>query len=136
MLEQLAEDDDVEALLLERKRIGRICTDRLDPERACLFERLTVDVDGSVWAIWVPGHTVGSTAFIARTAEGPVLLVGDTSHTSWGWLNGVEPGSFTADHAANAVALEKLRALAAEHPAMSVRLGHQRLEQPANRAAK
>ncbi len=84
--------------------------------------------DGSFWAIHVPGHTPGSVAYIARTANGPVLLVGDTSHTAWGWLNGVEPGSFTADRAANAVALEQLRALAAEHPAMSVRLGHQRLD--------
>ena len=92
--------------------------------------RGVIDVfgDGSFWAIHVPGHTRGSLAYVARTASGPVLLVGDTSHTAWGWLNGVEPGSFTADRAANAVALEKLRALAAEHPAMSVRLGHKRLE--------
>jgi glyoxylase-like metal-dependent hydrolase (beta-lactamase superfamily II) len=91
--------------------------------------------DGSVWALHVPGHTVGSTAYLARTPQGPVLMTGDTSHTAWGWLNGVEPGSFTADRAANAVALEKLRTLAAEHPGMSVRLGHQRLEAPSAPAA-
>src|SRR5262249_37902055 len=32
--------------------------------------------DGSLWALLVPGHTPGSTAFVARTAEGPVLLTG------------------------------------------------------------
>ncbi len=83
--------------------------------------------DGSVWAIHVPGHTPGSMAYVARTPNGPVLIAGDTCHTAWGWENGVEPGSFTADQAANAVALEKLRKLAAEHPGMSVRLGHQSL---------
>jgi glyoxylase-like metal-dependent hydrolase (beta-lactamase superfamily II) len=84
--------------------------------------------DGSLWAILVPGHTPGSTAFVARTADGPVLLTGDTSHTAWGWQNEVEPGSFTGDQKKNAESLKKLRALAAEHPKMSVRLGHQSLQ--------
>jgi N-acyl homoserine lactone hydrolase len=96
-----------------------------------------VDVfgDGSLWAIWVPGHTAGSTAYLARTPNGPVLFTGDTCHTRWGWENGVEPGSFTADHAKNAVSLAKLRALAEEHPAMQVRLGHQAFAAPQRAAA-
>ncbi|HEB89509.1 MAG TPA: MBL fold metallo-hydrolase, partial [Deltaproteobacteria bacterium] len=49
--------------------------------------------DASVWAIHVPGHTPGSTAFLVRTPTGPILLTGDASHTRWGWENGVEPGS-------------------------------------------
>jgi glyoxylase-like metal-dependent hydrolase (beta-lactamase superfamily II) len=88
---------------------------------------LDVFGDGSLWALWVPGHTPGSTAYVARTKDGPVLLAGDTCHTAWGWRNGVEPGAFTADHAKNAQALEALRALAAAHPALQVRLGHQAL---------
>ena len=83
--------------------------------------------DGSLWAIWVPGHTPGSTAYLARTPKGPVLLTGDTSHTAWGWENGVEPGTFTGDHAQNLESLNRLRQLAAEHPGMDVRLGHQHL---------
>jgi len=86
--------------------------------------------DGSLWAIWMPGHTPGSTAYLARTEVGPVLMTGDICHTSWGWLNGVEPGSFTSDHAKNAESLNELRQLAEEHPRMMVRLGHQRLPQP------
>jgi glyoxylase-like metal-dependent hydrolase (beta-lactamase superfamily II) len=89
---------------------------------------LDVFGDGSLWAILVPGHTPGSTAFVARTADGPVLLTGDTCHTAWGWQNEVEPGSFTGDQKKNADSLRKLRALAAEHPKMSVRLGHQSLQ--------
>jgi N-acyl homoserine lactone hydrolase len=83
--------------------------------------------DGSLWAIHVPGHTAGSTAYLARTAQGPVLMVGDTSHTAWGWKNSVEPGTFTADQTRNAEQIKRLQALAAEHPRLSVRLGHQSL---------
>jgi glyoxylase-like metal-dependent hydrolase (beta-lactamase superfamily II) len=81
--------------------------------------------DGSFWAISVPGHTKGSNAYVARTASGPILFTGDTSHTVWGWENEVEPGSFTGDHAKNLENLLRLKKLAAEHPAMEVRLGHQ-----------
>jgi glyoxylase-like metal-dependent hydrolase (beta-lactamase superfamily II) len=87
---------------------------------------LDVFGDGSVWALWVPGHTPGSTAYLVRTPTGPVLLTGDCSHTRWGWENGVEPGSFTGDQEQNAVSLALLRRLVAEHPAVEVRLGHQR----------
>jgi N-acyl homoserine lactone hydrolase len=83
--------------------------------------------DGSVWAIWVPGHTPGSVAYLARTPSGPVLLTGDACHTAWGWEHGVEPGSFSADRAQGAESLAKLRALVARHPEIDVRLGHQEL---------
>ncbi len=88
-----------------------------------------VDVfgDGSLWALATPGHTPGSTAYLARTPSGPILLTGDTCHTAWGWQNGVPPGSFTADRDANRRSLNALRELAARHPKMQVRLGHQRL---------
>jgi len=88
-----------------------------------------VDVfgDGSFYALWTPGHTPGSTAYLARTAQGPVLFTGDTSHTAWGWEHDVEPGDFTGDPKANAKSLAVLRALVKEHPSIAVRLGHQRL---------
>ncbi len=81
--------------------------------------------DGSLFAIQVPGHTSGSTAFLARTTQGAVLMVGDTSHTRWGWENGVEPGGFTMDHDENLASLLWLKALASRHPTLQVRLGHQ-----------
>jgi glyoxylase-like metal-dependent hydrolase (beta-lactamase superfamily II) len=86
-----------------------------------------VDVfgDGSLFALHVPGHTPGSTAYLARTVDGPVLLVGDTSHTAWGWQHGVEPGSYTGDQALNLQSLQALKALAARHPKLQIRLGHQ-----------
>jgi glyoxylase-like metal-dependent hydrolase (beta-lactamase superfamily II) len=82
--------------------------------------------DGTVWALSVPGHTDGSTAYVVRSPEGPVLFTGDVSHTRWGWEHDVEPGGLTEDHPGNARSLAQLRALVASHPKISVRLGHQR----------
>ncbi|QSQ21697.1 MBL fold metallo-hydrolase [Pyxidicoccus parkwayensis] len=81
--------------------------------------------DGSVWALWVPGHTPGSTAYLVRSTKGPVLLTGDASHTRWGWEHDVEPGTFTADGPRGVESFKKLRAFATAHPNVDVRLGHQ-----------
>jgi glyoxylase-like metal-dependent hydrolase (beta-lactamase superfamily II) len=89
---------------------------------------LDVFGDGSFWAIYVPGHTKGSTAYLARTTRGPVLLTGDACHTRWGWENGVEPGSFSDDRPASADSLARLRAFVAKHPRIDVRVGHQLLD--------
>ncbi len=88
-----------------------------------------VDVlgDGSLWAIAAPGHTPGSTAYLARTPRGPVLMVGDASHTAWGWAHGVPPGTYTADGPRGQESFEMLQALVRAHPAIEVRLGHQEL---------
>ena len=83
--------------------------------------------DASLFAVWTPGHTPGSTSFIARTEEGAVLITGDNSHTAWGWQNEVEPGSYTGDHEQNLKSLHALRMLAGAHPKMKVLLGHQLL---------
>jgi glyoxylase-like metal-dependent hydrolase (beta-lactamase superfamily II) len=82
--------------------------------------------DGTVFAIWSPGHTSGSTAYLVRTPHGPVLFTGDVCHTRWGWDHGVEPGSFSSDRPRSRASLDALRALASRHPTLDVRLGHQR----------
>lgn len=99
----------------------------VDPDH--VFEGV-IDVfgDGSLWALSVPGHTRGSTAYVARTPEGPVLFTGDVSHTAWGWSHDVPPGTFTEDHDANVASLAALRGLVARHPGIDVRLGHQPLD--------
>ncbi len=86
-----------------------------------------VDVfgDGTVWALPVPGHTDGSTAYLARTPSGPVLFTGDACHTTWGWDHGVEPGTFSSDRPKSRASLDRLRALVARHPTIDVRVGHQ-----------
>jgi N-acyl homoserine lactone hydrolase len=97
------------------------------PEGDGAFEAV-VDIfgDGSAWALWVPGHTGGSAAYLLRTPRGPVLLTGDACHTRWGWDHDVEPGSFSSDVPRSADSLARMRRLVAEHPGVEVRLGHQR----------
>ncbi len=81
--------------------------------------------DGSLWALSMPGHTPGSTAYLARTTDGPVLLTGDTCHTRWGWDHAVTPGTYTADHGANSESLGQLLALAELAESMTVYVGHE-----------
>lgn len=110
--------------LLENKSPLQVWQFKADT--AARFEGV-IDIfgDGSAFALHVPGHTAGSIAYVLRTKQGAVLLTGDTSHTRWGWENGVEPGDFTRHHPNNLASLDKLKALVARHPAMQVRLGHQ-----------
>lgn len=100
-----------------------------DPARAVAFgPTLTgwdVVGDGSLWALATPGHTPGSTAYLARTTSGPVLFTGDTCHTRWGWEHGVPPGSYTTDPAANAASLAALRELSVLAPSLKVYVGHE-----------
>lgn len=97
---------------------------RADP--AGRFEGvLDIFGDGSVWALWLPGHPPGNTAYLVRTPTGPVLLTGDTSHTRWGWDNDVEPGTYSLDPQQRAFSFRKLKAFAAAHPHVAVLPGHQ-----------
>ena len=90
-------------------------------------EQGIIDVfgDGSLWAIHSPGHTPGTTAYLAITTDGPQLLVGDVTHTRWGWDNGVEPGSYSKDTKLNARSLKKLKNLVENHPTITAHPGHQ-----------
>jgi N-acyl homoserine lactone hydrolase len=81
--------------------------------------------DGSAFAIQLPGHTDGSTAYLLRTPTGPVLLTGDACHTRWGWEHGVEPGHSSTDSPRSRIGLLQLKALVARHPQIQVRVGHQ-----------
>lgn len=81
--------------------------------------------DGSLYALEAAGHTPGSTAYLARTTDGPVLFTGDCSHTRWGWDHGVAPGTYTVDAAANVASLGALRALAERWPGLRVEVGHE-----------
>lgn len=90
-------------------------------------EQGIVDVfgDGSLWAIHSPGHTPGATAYLANTTEGPQLMLGDATHTRWGWDNGVEAGSYSADIPQSARSLAQLKSLVNDHPKIFVHPGHQ-----------
>lgn len=96
------------------------------PDRDGAFEGvLDIFGDGSVWALSVPGHSAGSTAYLVNAVDGPKLMVGDAVSTRLGWEAGMpQPVSAPARAAAEASA-DRLRRFAAGHPAVEVFLGHQ-----------
>lgn len=85
--------------------------------------------DQSVFALHVPGHTPGSTAFLVRTPSGPQLIAGDVSHTRWGWEHSVEPGTFNLDPGRSVTSFHKLKLLARDLPGLVVHLGHQHIDE-------
>ena len=87
------------------------------------FQAWDLHGDGSFWALWTPGHTAGSLSFLVNNGD-PTLLVGDTSHTWWGWDNGVEPGGYTQDNDRNQESLQALKRLAEAHD-LRVEVGHE-----------
>lgn len=96
------------------------------PDRDGAFEGV-VDVfgDGSVWALSVPGHSAGSTAYLVNAIDGPKLMVGDAVSTRLGWEAGMPQPVPAAARAAAEASADRLRRFAAAHPAVEVFLGHQ-----------
>lgn len=80
--------------------------------------------DGSVWAVHTPGHTRGHVSYLVVSKEGPVLLVGDASHTRIGFEQGVAPG-FSRDPAKARISLGRLRAFSQAYPDTLLIFGHQ-----------
>jgi glyoxylase-like metal-dependent hydrolase (beta-lactamase superfamily II) len=112
------------------KGFGPLQVWRFQPDLSGAFRGI-VDVfgDGSVWALWTPGHSSGSTSYLVRTTEGPKLIVGDAVHTRLGWEQAlpqaVIPG-FDPDLSADS--FERLKQFAERHPEIEIFLGHQPLE--------
>ena len=102
---------------------------RFQPDPSGAFAGvLDVFGDGSVWALWTPGHSPGSTSYLVRTTEGSKLIVGDAVHTRLGWETeapqAVIPGF---DDGLASETTVRLRRFAARHPEVEVFLGHQPL---------
>ena len=91
------------------------------------FAYVDIFGDQSVMGLHTPGHTDGNMAFVIRSQDGLQLLVGDASHTRWGWEHNVEPGEFNTDGDTAALSLDKLRRFARQYPLMTVHLGHQHI---------
>lgn len=108
---------------------GRDPVREIDPTTTIALDPFPAVVDlvgdGSIWGILCEGHTKGSMAWLVNAAEGPVLFVGDTSHTRWGWDHDVEPGGFTSDQELNAQSLAQLRMFVKRYPQIKVYMGHE-----------
>lgn len=81
--------------------------------------------DQSFYIISVPGHTAGSLAFLIPSKEGGHLVLGDTCHTRFGWLQNVIPGSFTSNPKLNRISLDKLKSFASSYNPKYIYPGHQ-----------
>ena len=88
---------------------------------------LDVFGDSSLFAIKAPGHTPGTTVYLANTTKGLQLMIGDVTHTRWGWENGVEPGTFSHNIEDSAASLDFIQRLARQLPNVQVHPGHQAL---------
>jgi N-acyl homoserine lactone hydrolase len=86
---------------------------------------LDVFNDGSLFALYFPGHTAGSTAYLVNDIEAPILITGDVSHTRWGWENNVGPGQFSMDKQLDQMNLMALKKQVAGIENLRVHLGHQ-----------
>jgi glyoxylase-like metal-dependent hydrolase (beta-lactamase superfamily II) len=85
--------------------------------------------DASLFAIYVPGHTPGSTAYLVNTTDGPQLVTGDAVHSREAWTGEVEEATgFEPDLPQIFASRATLQALAARIPNLSVHPGHQTLE--------
>src|SRR5205823_9392257 len=73
VLEQLARDDDVEALAVERQRLLGIAPVRLDPELRRLGQRFAIDVDADdlVPVEVAPGERAVAAAEVEDAPAGP-----------------------------------------------------------------
>lgn len=79
--------------------------------------------DGALWAIPASGHTLGSTVYFVN-APSPWLILGDASHTCWGWENSVPPGTFSHDLAGAEETFHTLKKWAGQIPDLQVVAGH------------
>lgn len=99
---------------------------RFQPDPDGQFEGvLDVFGDGSLWAIRVPGHSAGSTAYLVNAIDGPKLVVGDAVSTRLGWEQKMPQPVAPAARADAEASAERLRRFAEAHPAVTVFLGHQ-----------
>lgn len=82
--------------------------------------------DSSVFAVHVPGHTPGSTAYFINATSGPQLITGDAVHSHEAWTGEREEATgFEADLPQIFASRRALQALAARIPNLEVHPGHQ-----------
>lgn len=102
----------------------RLLDFRSAPEMPILGRCIDIFGDGSVWAVHTPGHTKGHISYLVVSKDGPVLLVGDASHTRIGFEQGIAPG-FSTNPARARESLGRLRAFAQAYPDTLLIFGHQ-----------
>jgi len=80
--------------------------------------------DNSLFILCTPGHSKGHLSYLILTQEGPVLLVGDVSHTKKGFIEGIEPG-WVSDRALAVQSLNNLKQFVNKYNQVKVIYGHE-----------
>ena len=109
--------------------VDAILKNRVPLRQWAFDDAQVIDVfgDGSVWAIAVPGHSPGSTAYLVRAIDGPKLVTGDAAQIGIAWDQDL-PQPLSDEATAQAeISLSMLKRLVADHPEIEVFLGHQSL---------
>ncbi len=83
--------------------------------------------DKSLLIFHTKGHTAGSLSFLISSTSGSHLVLGDTSHTKFGWEKNVPPGKFTENLDENRISLNKLQEIAKKIPKLKIHPGHQEI---------
>jgi glyoxylase-like metal-dependent hydrolase (beta-lactamase superfamily II) len=81
--------------------------------------------DGTLWAIWTPGHTPGHMSFLINRLEGPVLLAMDAAFIHRNLELGVAPSDYTWDVEQAQESLDKIIEFLEQYPQVRVGAGHE-----------
>jgi glyoxylase-like metal-dependent hydrolase (beta-lactamase superfamily II) len=81
--------------------------------------------DGSLWAIWTPGHTPGHMSFLVNSFNNPVLLTMDACFIHENLEKAVAPSSYTWDVEKAQQTLEKIIDFLNKYPQVKVLCGHE-----------
>ncbi len=84
--------------------------------------------DGSLWAVWTPGHTAGHMSFLLNGLDGPILLTMDAAFICENLEIGVAPSDYTWDVDKAQETLEKIIKFLKQYPQVRVGAGHEALE--------
>ncbi|MBN2434568.1 MAG: MBL fold metallo-hydrolase [Spirochaetes bacterium] len=80
--------------------------------------------DGSIWAIWTPGHSKGHISYLVNTCDGPVLVAGDALMNYHSIKYGCGPGKcFDGVDKAQAT-IDRLISFIKKNPQVRVLAGH------------
>lgn len=81
--------------------------------------------DGSLWAIWTPGHTPGHMSFLVNGLEGPILLAMDAAFVHENLKKNVAPSDYTWDVEKAQETLEKITAFLNKYTQVQACPGHE-----------
>jgi N-acyl homoserine lactone hydrolase len=84
--------------------------------------------DGSLWAIFTPGHTPGHVSFLVNALDGPILLTMDAAFIHDNLELGVAPIDYTWNVEKAQDTLEKIIEFLKMYPQVRVGVGHEVLK--------